>query len=344
MPLFASSAADMPQGVVSAAEYADTRTDVSDALQALIDANPNRTIWFPDGEYRLRKPLRTPADPRKSVDLRLSGYAILRADADFTGGAIVRLGGKDPFNDTHTPGSNYGLQGGIVDGAGVADGIAIESGRETAVQDVAIKNTPVGIYIAPGANSGSSDADVRHVQIIGTGGTDSVGILADGFDNTFTDIRIGYVYTGVHLRASGNILRNVHPLYYSDYTDYTGSCGFLDETGGNVYDYCYSDQFGVCFWMKGSLRNVYNDCFGFWYSSQGGTLTGFRAEGRFDSVVTNMRLQFPDDTFNTVLQTDRFFGKGTFDNLQVSGARPLDWAYRRFMRGHLFWLLFRIFG
>ena len=31
--------------------------DVSDEIQALIDANPNRTIFFPDGEYLVSKPI-----------------------------------------------------------------------------------------------------------------------------------------------------------------------------------------------------------------------------------------------------------------------------------------------
>ena len=35
--------------------------DVSEALQQLIDANPNRTIYFPDGEYIISKHICSPA-------------------------------------------------------------------------------------------------------------------------------------------------------------------------------------------------------------------------------------------------------------------------------------------
>ena len=38
---------------------ADGKTDVADAIQALIDANPNRTIYFPDGIYLLSHPTNT---------------------------------------------------------------------------------------------------------------------------------------------------------------------------------------------------------------------------------------------------------------------------------------------
>ncbi len=323
---------------------ADGQTDAADALQALIDENPNRTIRIPDGVYLLSHPICTPADPRKSVDLRLSNYAVLRATPDFAGEALVRLGAKDPANDTATPGSNYALTGGVLDGSGVTGGVTIEGGRETAIRETSIKNAVVGIHILHGANAGSSDADVRDVNIIGTGGTDSVGILVDGYDNTFTNIRIGYVFTGVHLRSGANALRNIHPLYYSDYTDYENSCAFLDERGSNVYDFCYSDQFCVGFHTVGNVSNVYSNCYCYWYSAAGGREVGFRADGKFNSVVTNARLTFRGDTENAVLQTSRFFGKGTFDNLLVESSRVKDKSYRRFLRGSLFWLLNQWFG
>ena len=330
--------------VIADASLSDSGVDAADALQALIDGNPNRTIFLPDGVYLLSRPLCTPADPQKSVDLQLSRYAVLRAAPNFEGEALVRLGGKDAANDTHTPGSNYSLTGGVLDCSGLTGGVTIESGRETAVREVSIKNAIIGLHIFFGANSGSSDADVRSLNIIGTGGRESVGILVDGYDNTFTDIRIGYVFQGVVLRAGGNVLRNVHPLYYSDYTDYEESCGFYDESGSNLYDYCYSDQFCNGFWTTVDNPNVYTDCFCFWYSAAGGRETAFRADGRFQSNVTNTRISFRGDTVNTVLKTPRFFGKGTFDGLIVERKRVHDHSYLRFVRGTFWWWINQLFG
>jgi len=42
------------------------------------------------------------------------------------------------------------------------------------------------------ADSGSSDADIFGVNIIGTGKTDSVGILIEGHDNTITNFKAGF--------------------------------------------------------------------------------------------------------------------------------------------------------
>lgn len=305
--------------VVTDTVAAGTGEDVSEEIQAIINNNPNRTIYFPDGEYLLGKPLYTPADPRKSVSLELSDFAVLKAIGDWEKGeAIIQLGGIHPANDTGTNGSNYSLEGGIIDGNGVANGVSINSGRETAIRNSSIKHTVVGIHIKHGANSGSSDADITGVNIIGTGGTDSIGILIEGFDNTLTNIRIGNVFTGVHVKSSGNMLRNIHPLYYSDYTDYGNSCGFIDENGNNWFDYCYSDQFGIGFRTTGYGASVFHNCFCFWYSANGGTHTAFKADKAFNATVTNFRIGFNDSkNENIVLSVGTIDGSGTIENLFV---------------------------
>ncbi len=328
-------------GYVVVTEYipADGKTDVSDSLQALIDENPNRTIYFPDGVYLIGKPILTPADPKKSVDLQLSNYAVIQATDDFEGEALIRLGGKDAANDTHTVGSNYSLTGGVINPCGKANGVSIDSGRETAVRNVSIKNAVIGIHIKYGANNSSSDADISDVNIIGTGGTDSIGLLVEGYDNTFTNMRIGNVFTGVYLKSSSNSLRNIHPLYYSDYTDYENSCGFLDEGGNNIYDFCYSDQFCNGFRTVGNASSIFDNCFCFWYSGSGGKEVAFKADGKFNSVVSNLRSNFRDDTRNAVLEVGKPGGNGVFDNLLTDSGRVADKSYKRYTQGTLLWLI-----
>ena len=310
-------------GTVCVTDYVavDTGEDVADALQAVIDANPNRTIWFPDGEYLVSHPLRTPADPTKSVDLQLANYAVIRATDDFTGGAVIALGGKDPYNTTLQVGSNYSLTGGVIDGSNIADGVSIDSGRETRVQNTSIKHTIVGLHIKYGANSGSSDADIRDISITGNSAADSVGMLVEGHDNTFTNVRIGFVRTGVVMRAAGNSLTNVHPLFEIDWDNYEGSCGFQEESGSNVYTYCYSDQFQTAFKIVGNGRSIYDNCYAYWWSGKGGKCTGFRAEGsNFNAVVTNLRIDFRNDTDNT-MYSGPLNGSGVFSRLMVKEER-----------------------
>lgn len=250
---------------------ADGVTDIAPALQKLIDENPNRTIFFPDGLYLLGQPVLTPAHPERSVDLQLSNFARLKAaDSWDSDEAMIRLGAKDSANDIYTPGSNYGLSGGILDGSGKAKGISIDGGRETYIRNTSIKNVQVGIHIKYGTNAGSSDADVTGVNITGNGSLDSIGVLIDGFDNTLTNMRIADVFTGVVVNSGGNMLRNIHPLFIirpDTYGRYRESVGFkIGENPMNWFDYCYSDQFAVGF--DALCGGILQNCFCWWYSDK----------------------------------------------------------------------------
>ena len=236
-------ASEAKKGYVVVTDYlsAHAGKDVSDAIQQIIAANPNRTIYFPDGVYILSKPIVTPAEPTKSVALDLSNYAILLASEGWNHDeALVRLGGKDEANNIYLPGSNYYLQGGNIDGRGVAKGISIDGGRETVIRDTSIKNELVGIHIKRGANNGSSDCDIAGVNLVGHNTPESVGVLVEGFDNTFTNMRIASVQVGFQLRSQANMLRNIHPLIIHNEANpnYATSCGFLDEAGCNWDDFC----------------------------------------------------------------------------------------------------------
>ena len=323
-------ASEAKKGYVVVTDYfsAHAGKDVSDAIQQIIDANPNRTIYFPDGVYILSKPIVTPAEPTKSVALELSNYAILQASEGWNHDeALVRLGGKDEANNIYLPGSNYYLQGGIIDGRGVAKGISIDGGRETVIRDTSIKNVLVGIHIKRGANNGSSDCDIAGVNIVGNNSPESVGVLVEGFDNTFTNMRIASVQVGFQLRSQANMLRNIHPLFihHEANPNYESSCGFLDEAGCNWYDFCYSDEFATAFRITQSGSH-YNNCFAFWYSTRGPKHVVFKCDKRFDSGVMNLHAGHRKEnatTVNKVLEVGEEGGMGHFAYLHVDAPTVL---------------------
>ncbi|MBQ7318710.1 MAG: hypothetical protein IJW97_00825 [Clostridia bacterium] len=277
---------------IIASDYmpSDGSTDVTDALQQLIDQNPNRTIFFPDGTYLLGKPIMTPAHPQRSVDLQLSNFACIKAAENWNSDeAMIRLGGKDAANDIYTPGSNYGLCGGIIDGSGVAKAVSIDGGRETYVRNVNIKNAVIGLHIKRGANNGSSDADIMGVNVTGNGAPDSVGVLIDGYDNTLTNMRIADVFTGVEIRGGGNMLRNIHPLYIihdETYGRYEESVGFRILHPMNWFDYCYSDQFAVGFDTIGG--GILKNCFCWWYSDRERCHVALRSKHPFSGGIDSL--------------------------------------------------------
>lgn len=307
---------------IVATDYApaDGATDVADLLQKMIDDNPRRTILFPDGIYLLSHPIATPADPMKAVHIKMANFAILKADENgWNGsGAILKLGGKDPANNITTCGSNYGIEGGIIDGSGVADGISIDSGRETRITGVSIKNTRTGIHIKYGANSGSSDSDIRDVNIIGNGTKEAIGVLIEGFDNTFTNMRICHTHTGIWCKSAGNSFKNIHPLYGMGNGNYPESRAFVIEMGNNWFDYCYSDQFAKGFVLSDGVEVNMVNCFAFWYTGNVPYQTAIECEGAFDSLVYGFHAGFSDSCAKVALLTGATEGKGKFYDTYMS--------------------------
>lgn len=331
-------------GVVNIADFVanDGKTDVADAIQRVIDSNPNRTIWFPDGTYLISKPICTPADPRRSVDLRLSNYAVLKAAPGWTDKeAMVRLGGIHPANNVRLVGSCYSFTGGVIDGSGVAKGISIDSGRETKVRDVSMKFVSLGLHIKHGANSNSSDCDISDVNIVGNKKKGSIGVLIDSCDNTLTNMRIIDMQFGVKLTrpAAGNLMCNLHPLYTNPMDQYDESAGFVDDSRNNNYNRCYSDHFSTGFLFGSASGNtVMDSCIVFWYAStKGHRHTAVKCAGRFLAQIENMQIGFKDaEAVNTVLEVGEKGGSGYLRDPRINKPgliRKDDTAYRAYLQG-----------
>jgi hypothetical protein len=319
---------------------ANSGEDVSDALQELILANPNRTIFFPDGEYLLSKPICTPANPVNAVSLKLATFAKLKAMDTWTEKeALVRLGAAEPYNSIYIPGSNYYFEGGIIDGNGKANGISIDSGRETAIHHVSIKNTEIGIHIKWGANNRSSDADVHSVNIVGNNSKTSVGVLLEGHDNTLTNMRIASVHVGIQADSGGNIFRNLHPLYIyagenAEDENFLTSVAFMDRWNDNYYDICYSDQFCTAFSMQSSSRNIYTNSYIMWYTSRGGVENAFKVNGKFNSVIRTPRVNFHNDTTNALISVTEEGGSGILENPMINNEDHItDKTYKEYLTG-----------
>ncbi|MBE6593134.1 MAG: hypothetical protein E7642_03975 [Ruminococcaceae bacterium] len=333
------TAADLGYVIITDYLAPNTGKDVSATIQSVINANPNKTIYFPDGEYILGSPIATSGKPSESVSLHLSNYATLKASSSWSNTeAMVRLGGAKAYNDINTNGSNYYFYGGIVDGNGKAKGISIDSGRETSIRNVSIKHTSIGIHIKHGANSGSSDADIDTVNIVGNNTSGSIGVLVEGYDNTLTNMRIASVQTGVKLIGAGNFMRNLHPLFiYGGNYNYTSSVGFDDQSGGNWYDFCYSDQFAVGFKMKGNTLSTYQTCFCFWYK-QDSMQVGFKSTGKFNSTIWNSKVNLTTTSITSAyIQVANTGGGGRIECPIFNTACCNDATYKTYLKGEVMW-------
>lgn len=245
---------------------ADTGEDLSALLQELIDKNPKRTLYFPDGEYVIREPLRTSDLPGKSVSLHLSDGAVIKAadnwrtnETDRTKNCLISVGGNSTgTSDVVSVGSYYSVIGGTLDGNGKAYGISYTSGRESLIKDVCIKNVKIGIFIPTGVNSGSADADFEDIVIYGTGEEGSFGLLIEGHDNTLTNIRIYNMEVAVRCTAGTSLFKSVYayndPALMSNYANtkafYIGSWGWYTD--------CVAENFAIGFDVR-DFRSVVSD-------------------------------------------------------------------------------------
>lgn len=267
----------------------NTGKDLSSILQKLINQNPNRTIYFPAGEYIISTPLLTPADAEKSVSIQLADDAVIKAAAnwksvkmtftekdtngkamevDRTINTLIALGAGAPKNDIVSVGSYYSFKGGTLDGNGKADGLSVQSGRESQIRNICIKNfKKYGLYIARGANTNSSDCDFEDITIIGDGSLGSCGIDFRGFDNTVTNIRIYNCEKGIEsVVGQGNLFKNIY--FYNDpeiCQHYTTSIAFRDSGNANNWlSDCYVENYAIAFDL--GARSLIWDCTAKWTS------------------------------------------------------------------------------
>lgn len=304
---------------------ANTGDDLYDSLQMLINKNPGRTFYFPDGEYIISRSLKTCSDPKKSTSFYFSSGAVLKAaDAWQNEGqlrALICLGcvEETPVNNIRVPGSNFYVMGGIFDGNGKADGISIDGGRETLIKDVVIVNTRYGIHIKEGTNNKSSDSDIDDVTIIGNGLSNSVGITMIGLDNTISNARISNVKTGI--QTSGGVFLNNCTV--ENTTDMVGVVGF---SGGEAWiSNCVAINCDTAF-SVGGKRGFYKQCTAIWTKDIGRTSVMFDCgSGRLGCALIGCEAEFFNGESANVYLRASAGGKGrvvspVFDSALCDGS------------------------
>ena len=272
---------------------ANTGVDLYDNLQMLINKNPGRTLYFPDGEYLISKPLETSSKPASSTSFYLSGGAILRAHQDWQANgnkrALICFGSLSEENNIRAPGSNFYIMGGILDGNGRADGVSVDSGRETLIKNVVIVNVRYGIHIKEGINNGSSDSDIDDVTIIGNGTHNSYGIVTVGYDNTISNARIYNTKVGMQV-SSGTFVAD---CTVENTAKIEGATGFLcSGTGDAWYSDCTSIDYDIAFEI-GSTKGFYKQCNALWPSNIGTQHIAFRASS-LRSAIIGCSADFPE--------------------------------------------------
>ena len=313
-------------------DFVKIGADISDKLQEVINNNPNKTIYFPDGVYRFSKSVTTPADPAKSVSFRLSNFAIFQAASNYTpeeGKGMIRLGATDKPKAAaaDNAGNSFYFMGGIIDmnnRGGTA--ISVEGGKNVLINNFAIRKSDIGIHIK------TDYVDVDSGVVAGTGTETfakltTIGVKVDGSYNTITNMRICSITRGIELTEGNNVLRNLHPLYTT--SPNPESAGFWDDSAGNFYDYCYSDNFAIGFHLGEDNVSVLNGCFAFWYSEAPNRHWGIRQNGQFNSVVRNTRIDMCQAAIadNAYIWVEKTGGQGIIVDA-LTGEGSIEAGYK----------------
>ena len=302
-------------------------SDVSTGLQKLIDENPNRTLYFPDGTYYIGKTIKTSSEPSKSVSFMCSTYAIFTPSSNWQGALtdpLFDLGGagESKTMPDKKVGNETFFKGGTINCANQSSAMEINGTGRVLVQNLSIKNSQIGITV----NSDYNDLD--NIVLTGTNNETSIGMLINSSYNTLTNMRIYRINTGIKLTGGKNVLRNLHPLYSGKFTT---SCGFWDVSEGNFYDICYSDHFATGFRLGDNTVSILNGSFAYWYNNgydkNGVTKVsheqhwGFATEGRFNSVIRSARVDLNyDNCDSTFMHVEQSGGNGIVLDPVCGGA------------------------
>ena len=331
-------------GFVVVTEFLNPNTgeDLAPKIQKIIDSHHQCVIYFPDGEYIINSPIKTSSNGALAVSLKLSDNAVIKAgeDWDKSQGAMIRLGGKQQLNSIQIIGSNYYMEGGIIDGSGKADGVSVDHGRETSVRDVTIVNTAVGLHVKDGANGGSSDADIENIRIYGNGAGNSIGLLIEGWDNTFSNMRIANVQTGVRVKTAANLIRDIQVTYVVNPKTaalQSASRAFEDLGDRNWYDNCSSTDCAVGFAISSS-RSFFTSCTVRWTDAQKDSTkqVAISAPGQWNSLARSVSAYFTAPAERCEYLAASAGGRGKivdpiFDVAAVAGE-----AYKGYLEGKVF--------
>ncbi len=308
-----------PESFVVVTDYIQPNTgrDLHTNLQGLINKNPGRTLYFPDGEYIISSSLVTKSAGPQSTTFFFSDNAVLKASDSWPTEngrqPLITIGQKqgdgEHLNDNTSIGSYFGVFGGILDGNGKADGIDIVSSRESVIYGTCIKNTIVGIEIKEGANGGSSDSDIENVEIIGNGATGSRGIVITGYDNTVSNVKIYNMEVGIYSNSGGNACRSVSVYFSEDYKGYNGTVGILHNSGANFLYDCYVENACKAYIFKDSTAPTIDGIAARWtYEAQ--RQIAFDFPSVFNCHITQARVDFcGKGAFNTFITAKEGTGK-----------------------------------
>lgn len=278
-----SAATSFPINVRYYGVKGDGTTDDSAAIQAIIDNNPKKTIYFPSGDYYIKSGIKV--THKNPVSFKLEDDARLFTDTTVT--ALIDLAtDRDASDHFDIEGDPYKMkiEGGIIDCDNATYGIRTQSsGAHLILDGCRLDNVDYyGVYIAKDSYYNSSDANLKNLNIRGKDSKSanaSTAIYLEGLDNKISDVNIFGTKIGLDCQSAGNYINLVHAVTYfgSDNTftdaEFNATIAFKINGADNTFNNCYADTYAVGFYIYTDAHNTLNECITYWWQSPANAVT-----------------------------------------------------------------------
>jgi len=289
--------------------------DVTQILQNLIDNNPLKSLYFPNGKYLISEPLKIKSGNETSVNLIFDDNAVLFTNTPID--ELINIGKIFSGNyERYNIGNITTIKGGIFDATNTQRALYITSDRKQVrllnLNIINVKN--IGIYLDRNIStttSISTDTLLNNISITGTKdyNDDNTGIYLYGTDNEINNLRISGIKKAIDINGGGNEFNNCHlTAAYNDITSemINNSIGVnVRGSGNNFFNNFYIDTYGQNFVFNSeNMRTYINNLQVFYYLNDSNSKNyGFIYNARCYCYCTNCMFEFPANGENKVVKT-----------------------------------------
>ena len=242
------------------------QSNVSDALQSVIDSFPGHTLYLPAGVYNCDKTIYLYGDHDLTVNLILDSNAVIKATSEISDLLYVYYYKNKGQENAYISNRGMFILGGSFDGNMMVSNSVITLGeysRYVTLNSVNIINNgdAYGLYLG----KGSLQSFISNISIHGntyivlhkTG----CGIFVGSSDTYFNNISIKYNYRGIYIAGSGNQFNNMHiwsPFPNISPTDYDDTWAIYVNGGNNNISNVECDGYraGITVNQSASMSNI----------------------------------------------------------------------------------------
>lgn len=288
--------------------------DDIDAIQRCIDENPGKTIYFPEGDYRISRCINLYASRSHAVNLVLDPNARIYTASKLNCLLYVGDDSKGDYERFDNDGRRYVI-GGTFDGDNVQRVIWVKSRPQLMrFENIKIINFEhYGFYADQTPGTYSADFELINSWICGKSSMspyECTGVYCATGDNTISDLRIDGCVVAMEICSGGNFISKVHATLMNrgyEYTSegYNRTIGFKISTDGfNTFSQCYADTFAYGWYFKNDSLATLSQCnVYYWYTNPDLNNVVISMNGVHGVTVEGCIFQMPKEGRNVVIES-----------------------------------------